>query len=171
MFAASTAVLVLYALRGGSFDVVPRSELGIAAWWAVALGWAFGVLPRARLERVAALPVAGLVLLAGWTALSLRWTRERRAHGRSSSRGSRITPGSSCSRSACCPADNWRAAVYGAASGALASARWRSPRGCGPAAFGADAVGASFGAGPAELPAQLLERRRCLGRDLRHASR
>src|SRR4051812_37563336 len=73
-FATCAAVLVLYALRGGSFDVVPRAELGIAAWWIAGLGWAVGVLPRARLGRTGWLPVVGLLALAAWTALSLRWT-------------------------------------------------------------------------------------------------
>jgi hypothetical protein len=144
VFAASAAVLVLYALRGGSFDVVPRSELGIAAWWAIALGWAFGVLPRARLERAAALPVAGLVLLAAWTALSLRWTESdertvlelaRIAHHA----GFLVLALSLLSR------DTWRAAVYGAASGALAICALAVASRLWPGAFHVDAVGASFG--------------------------
>ena len=37
---------MFYALRGGSFDVVVRGEQGLALWWTLLLGLAFGLLPR-----------------------------------------------------------------------------------------------------------------------------
>ena len=151
MFLASAGVLVLYALRGGSFDVVARSELGIAAWWAVAIGWALGVLPRARLGLGAALPVAGLALLAAWTALSLTWTESdertvtelaRVAHHA----GFLVLALSVLSRR------TWRAAAAGAAAGALAVCALAVASRLWPAAFPADAVRASFGGSRLNYP-------------------
>jgi O-Antigen ligase len=73
-FALPAIFLVYYALRGGSYDIVPRHEEAIVVWWILVLGWAFGVLPRAKPPRSAAIPIAALLLLAVWTAISLSWT-------------------------------------------------------------------------------------------------
>jgi tetratricopeptide (TPR) repeat protein len=73
-FAGAAGLLVLYALRGGSYDVVARQEAGIAIWWVLALGLGLGLLPRARLPGVALAPFVALTLLAGWIALGFAWT-------------------------------------------------------------------------------------------------
>ena len=44
-------------------------------WSLLALGFAFGFLPRSRPARVAAIPFAAICLLALWTALQLSWTQ------------------------------------------------------------------------------------------------
>ena len=44
-------------------------------WGLLALGFAFGLLPRSRPARVAAIPFAAICLLALWTALQLSWTQ------------------------------------------------------------------------------------------------
>ena len=116
---ACALVLVLYALRGGSFDVVPRSELGIAAWWTIALGWAVGVLPRARLGAARLAAGRGARAAGGLDGAVAALDRERRAHGRRARAGGPSRRASSCSRSACCRRRTWRAAVAGAATGAL----------------------------------------------------
>jgi tetratricopeptide (TPR) repeat protein len=68
-------VLVLYlALQGGGYDVVVRSETGIAVWWIVLLGALIGVLPVRGLSRPA---WVALGLLAGfglWTAAAVSWS-------------------------------------------------------------------------------------------------
>ena len=66
--------MLFYALRGGSYDVVTRQEEAIAVWWAVALGWATGVLPRFRRPKRSAVPLIALAALAAWTAIGLSWT-------------------------------------------------------------------------------------------------
>lgn len=43
-------------------------------WWVLALGFAFGFLPRARPSRRVLLPLGALAGLVAWTALSLLWT-------------------------------------------------------------------------------------------------
>src|SRR4051794_3189629 len=73
-FVGTMAVVLYYALRGGSYDIVIRQEEAVVVWWVVGLGWATGVFPRARLPRTSLLPLAALSALLLWTALSLSWT-------------------------------------------------------------------------------------------------
>jgi hypothetical protein len=73
-FAAGVGLVLLYALRGGSYDIVVFEEYGLVIWWTLALGIAFGVLPRARPSRVVLLLLGALLAYAAWTALSLTWT-------------------------------------------------------------------------------------------------
>jgi O-antigen ligase len=73
-FALPALFLLYYALRGGSYDIVPRHEEAIAVWWILVLGWAFGILPRAKPPRSAAIPIVALLLLAVWTAIGFSWT-------------------------------------------------------------------------------------------------
>jgi O-antigen ligase/polysaccharide polymerase Wzy-like membrane protein len=67
--------LVLYlALKGGGYDSIIRSEIGIAVWWIVLIGAAVGVLPASRIGRMG---WVGMGLLAGfalWTALGIGWS-------------------------------------------------------------------------------------------------
>ncbi len=81
MSVVSTVVLALIALglligalRGGSFAAVERLQGSIAVWWILGLGAAFGSLPQRRPSRAALFACAGLLALAGWTALGLLWT-------------------------------------------------------------------------------------------------
>ena len=73
-FAAAAAAVAFYALRGGTYDLVLRQEAGIAIWWALALGLATGLLPRARPARILAVPAAALAGLVLWTAASHGWS-------------------------------------------------------------------------------------------------
>jgi hypothetical protein len=66
--------LLVAALRGDSYDVVPRSESFIVIWWAAGLAIGFGLLPRQRMSTPARIALASLVGLAAWTALGLLWT-------------------------------------------------------------------------------------------------
>lgn len=69
-------LLILYlALRNGGYDVVPRSEVGLALWWLLLVGAAIGALTVSR-ERAGGTGIAALGLLAAfaiWTATSLLW--------------------------------------------------------------------------------------------------
>ncbi len=75
-FAVAGATMLLYALRGGgSYDVVTFEEYGLVIWWVLAIGFAIGVLPRARPSRAMLLLLAALAAYTGWTTLSLLWTQ------------------------------------------------------------------------------------------------
>jgi hypothetical protein len=75
-FVAGLAVVLAYALRGGgSYDLVTFEEYGLVIWFVLALGFALGLLPRARPAREMLLLFAALAAYAGWTALSLLWTQ------------------------------------------------------------------------------------------------
>jgi O-Antigen ligase len=67
-------VLVVYlALRGGGYDIVVRSEAGIAVWWIVLLGALAGILPT-RLGVRGWIPIALLAGFAAWTGLAIGWS-------------------------------------------------------------------------------------------------
>jgi tetratricopeptide (TPR) repeat protein len=67
-------VLIAVALRGGSYDEVPRGETFFAVWWVLGLGAAFGLLPAVKLSRWASVAVGALLALAAWTALGALWS-------------------------------------------------------------------------------------------------
>ena len=73
-FLATAAVVLIYSLRGASYDVVVRGEAGMLIWWALAAGFASGRLPRARLPWPSRTAMAGFALLAGWALLAFGWT-------------------------------------------------------------------------------------------------
>jgi tetratricopeptide (TPR) repeat protein len=73
-FAATVALVLYYALRGGSYDSVVLQEEALALWWVLGLGFLVGVFPRARQARGALIPLAALAVLGLWTAISLSWT-------------------------------------------------------------------------------------------------
>jgi O-antigen ligase len=73
--AISAAAIALYGFDGGAYDVVIRQQFAIVILWVLALGFAFGLLPRGAFGLRQWLPVLSLFLLAVWTAISLRWTQ------------------------------------------------------------------------------------------------
>jgi hypothetical protein len=73
-FAGAAALPTWLALHGGGFDLVDRQQTALVIWWAIAAGFAIGVLPRARLDRSLIVPGAALAGLVSWTMLSLTWT-------------------------------------------------------------------------------------------------
>src|SRR3954452_3299409 len=73
-FIGTYAVLLYYALRGGSYDVIVRQEEAIVVWWIIGLGWITGLLPRVRLPRSALFALLAFTGLVVWTACSLTWT-------------------------------------------------------------------------------------------------
>lgn len=67
--------LVLYlALEGGGYDVIVRSEVGIAAWWIVLVGALAGLLPAARIGVAGWTALGLLAALAVWTGLGIGWS-------------------------------------------------------------------------------------------------
>ena len=68
------ALVVYLALAGGGYDVVVRSEVGVALWWIVLLGALVGVLPVRPLGRAEQVGLALLLAFAAWTALGISWS-------------------------------------------------------------------------------------------------
>ncbi len=68
-------VLVLYlALRGGGYETIVRSQVGIAVWWLVLLGAAVGILPVSRVGRLAWAMLGVVLAFAIWTGLGIAWS-------------------------------------------------------------------------------------------------
>jgi hypothetical protein len=74
-FIGAFALILIYALRGGSYDIVAYEEYGLVIWALLALGVAFGLLPRTRPGRPALVLCGALLAYAGWTAISLSWSQ------------------------------------------------------------------------------------------------
>jgi hypothetical protein len=68
------AALIVVALRGGSYDEVPRGETFFIVWWVLGLGVAFGLLPAFGLSRPARVAIVSLVAFAAWTAFGALWS-------------------------------------------------------------------------------------------------
>ena len=68
-------LLIAYlGLRGGGYDAIVRSEIGIAVWWVVLLGAVVGALPRTRLSPAAWATLGLMAAFASWTALGIGWS-------------------------------------------------------------------------------------------------
>ncbi|MQA76552.1 MAG: hypothetical protein GEU88_19890, partial [Solirubrobacterales bacterium] len=68
-------ILILYlGLRSGGYDVIVRSEVGVAAWWIVLLGTVVGALPLAQLPRRAWIALGVFSAFALWTGLGIGWS-------------------------------------------------------------------------------------------------
>jgi O-antigen ligase/polysaccharide polymerase Wzy-like membrane protein len=73
-FAAAAAAPGYLAWHDGGLDLAVQEEVGVVIWFAIALGIAFGILPRSRRPPVTNLALAALGLLVALAALSLLWT-------------------------------------------------------------------------------------------------
>jgi O-Antigen ligase len=74
-FAGCFALILVYALRGGAYDVVVFQEHGLVIWWTLAIAIGLGLVPRARPPKAVLALVGGLLAYALWTGLSLLWTQ------------------------------------------------------------------------------------------------
>jgi O-antigen ligase len=68
------ALVVYLALEGGGYDVVVRSQVGMALWWILLLGALVGVLPVRPLGRAEQVGLGLLLAFAVWTALGITWS-------------------------------------------------------------------------------------------------
>src|SRR5687767_15243178 len=67
------ALVAYLALSNGGYDVIVRSQVGIAVWWIVLLGALTGVLP-VRFGRAGWLAIGLLAGFAAWTGLAIGWS-------------------------------------------------------------------------------------------------
>ncbi|MDQ6778273.1 MAG: O-antigen ligase family protein [Actinomycetota bacterium] len=132
-------LVLAYALRGGSYDIVVFEEYGLLIWWLLAVGIAVGVLPRVRPARVVMLMWAAMLAYAAWTAISLVWTQSSELTTEEIARsldylGLLLLLGLILGK------DTWRAAAAGLAFGAFAVCAMAVASRLAPGAFPADAV-------------------------------
>ncbi len=73
-FLGAAGIILYLALRGGAYDVVVGQEASLVCWSLLALGFLFGILPRAEAPRAIRLPLIAASVLALWTAVSVGWT-------------------------------------------------------------------------------------------------
>jgi O-antigen ligase len=73
-FTLGFAPVLYLALRGGGYDRIVYSEVGLAAWWLVLLGVLVGVLPLARLGRLAWMAAGLLGAFVLWTLIASGWS-------------------------------------------------------------------------------------------------
>ncbi len=142
-FLATAGLLVAYALRGGSYDIVVRQEMGLGIWWVLGLGFALGVLPRTPVPRVRLLGVATLVLVAVWVTIGFGWTESAERTTAELGRivayaGVLLLPLALLDRS------TWRAAVGGIVAAALLIAVLGVASRLFPGDFPKDLIRASF---------------------------
>ena len=71
---AAAGVIVAYAVPGGAYDLVIRQEYGLVTWAVVPVGFALGLLPRARPSRGMLIVLGTLCAYTAWVGLSLAWT-------------------------------------------------------------------------------------------------
>jgi O-antigen ligase len=73
-FTLGFAPVLYLALRGGGYDTIVYSEVGLAAWWIVLLGALVGVMPLQRFRRLAWITtgIFGGFLL--WSLLASSWS-------------------------------------------------------------------------------------------------
>src|SRR5947209_5764751 len=73
-FTLGLAPVLYLALRGGGYDTVVYSEVGLAAWWLVLLGALIGVMPLQRLGRLAWVTGGLLGAFVLWTLIASGWS-------------------------------------------------------------------------------------------------
>lgn len=73
-FLAAAGLILLYALRGGSYDPTVFEAYGVVIWWALCIGFALRLLPRTRPSPAVLLLAGAMLAYVAWTALSLLWT-------------------------------------------------------------------------------------------------
>jgi hypothetical protein len=103
---------------GGGYDLIVRQEVGVAAWWLLALGIAFGLLPRAQPSSAVRIAGAALAALIAIVALGLI---ETESAGRTFAELGRLLAygGLLALASLVLRPDLWRAAAAGLAIAAL----------------------------------------------------
>ena len=72
--AVAALALGYLAVRGAAYDAIVRREAGFVIWSLLAIGLAFGALPRGRLVPARLIPLGGLAFLALLAVVELTWT-------------------------------------------------------------------------------------------------
>jgi O-antigen ligase len=135
VFALAALLVVVYALRGGSYDNVVFAEHGLVIWW---------VLPRVRPSRSALVVVGAVLAYTIWTALSLTWSESSELSSQELSRALGYL-GIVVLATATLDRTTWRDAALGLGFGALLVCVLADGTRLAPSVFGTDHVDAVLG--------------------------
>ena len=138
-FVGTLSLALLYALRGGAYDLSVFESYGLAIWWLIAVGVAVRVLPRSRPSRVTLLMLAALLAYVAWTGISLAWTESAERTSIELARSVDYV-GVICLLAFSLDRDTWRPAAAGLGAGALAVCGLAVLSRLDPGAFPADYV-------------------------------
>src|SRR5581483_7422600 len=142
-FVGALSLVLVYALRGGSYDLVVFQEHGLVIWWVLAVALALGLIPRARPGRETMLLLGALLLYALWTGLSLIWTQSSE---RSTEELARVLDyaGVVALLSFTLDRRTWRAGAAGLALGAMVVCVLAVGTRLSPSVFGTDQIDRAF---------------------------
>jgi hypothetical protein len=73
-FTLGFAPVLYLALRGGGYDTIVYSEVGLAVWWIVLLGALVGVMPLQRFTRLAWVAAGLFSAFVLWTLIASSWS-------------------------------------------------------------------------------------------------
>jgi O-antigen ligase len=73
-FTLGFAPVLYLALRGGGYDTIVYSEVGLAAWWVVLLGALIGLMPLQRFRRLAWVTAGLFSAFVIWTLVASSWS-------------------------------------------------------------------------------------------------
>src|SRR5581483_4503381 len=68
------ALLLYLGIDGGGYDLVVRSDAGIAVWWVVLLGALCGILPAAGTTTTGRIALGLLGAFVVWTWIASSWS-------------------------------------------------------------------------------------------------
>lgn len=150
-FIGAFVLIVVYALPGGAYDIVVRQAYGLVVWWILAIGFALGLLPRARFSRSTLLLLGTLVAFGAWTALSLTWTE---SSGRTFAEVARVLDyvGLVTLVASALDRHTWRMAAAGLGFGALSICAVALASRLAPSTFPADVAARVFRADRLDYP-------------------
>ncbi|UUY02893.1 O-antigen ligase family protein [Svornostia abyssi] len=143
--------IVLLALEQGAYDVVVRQQVAVVLWWLLALAFLAGLLPRTRPATPGWVVIGALLLLGGWTALSLLWTSD---DARTLIEVARVAMhlGVVVLVATALDRHTWRPAIAGAAAAAAFITLAALSRRLFPGTFGEDVIAQAFGSNRLSYP-------------------
>lgn len=143
--------IVLLALEQGAYDVVVRQQVAVVLWWLLALAFLAGLIPRTRPATPGWVVIAALMLLGGWTAMSLLWTSD---DARTLIEVARVAMhlGVVVLVATALDRHTWRSAIAGAAAAAAFITLAALSRRLFPGTFGEDVIAQAFGSNRLSYP-------------------
>lgn len=142
-FIGALGLVLLYALRGGAYDIVVRDEHAVWILAVLVIGLAFGVLPRRATPLRALAPLAALALLAVLTVIGLGHTSSQ---DRTANELARVLHHAAVYALPLCflSRRTWTAAAAGLATGVLAVSAIALLARLDPGLLGEDVVARAF---------------------------